>query len=162
MLQYQLIATPLEQLRTRYQVTEGLEYRIKRLFTRHFFCGIYGTQKTKRYTRTRLQRLMCYLLFQEPVKKSNKRKKNTGIRILGFTTAGQTYLKQVKKKTDLPLISKFGKRESERFWVFFTGRSNLSVGITTDCRNKILVVPYFSKRIELKLLHRTGNHKYND
>lgn len=71
--------------------------------------------KTKRYTRTRLQRLMCYLLFQATSEEVQQAQKNTGIRILGFTTAGQTYLKQVKKKTDLPLISKFGKKESERF-----------------------------------------------
>ena len=162
MLQYQLIATPLEQLRTRYQVTEGLEYRIKDCLHATSFAEFMALLKTKRYTRTRLQRLMCYLLFQATSEEVQQAQKNTGIRILGFTTAGQTYLKQVKKKTDLPLISKFGKKESERFGYSFTGRSNLSVGITTDCRTKFWSFPYFSKRIELKLLHRTGNHKYND
>ena len=115
MLQYQLIATPLEQLRTRYQVTEGLEYRIKDCLHATSFAEFMALLKTKRYTRTRLQRLMCYLLFQATSEEVQQAQKNTGIRILGFTTAGQTYLKQVKKKTDLPLISKFGKKESERF-----------------------------------------------
>lgn len=115
LLQYQLIATPLEQLRTRYQVTEGLEYRIKDCLHATSFAEFMALLKTKRYTRTRLQRLMCYLLFQATSEEVQQAQKNTGIRILGFTTAGQTYLKQVKKKTDLPLISKFGKKESERF-----------------------------------------------
>ena len=93
MLQYQLIATPLEQLRTRYQVTEGLEYRIKDCLRHFFFAEFMALLKTKRYTRTRLQRLMCYLLFQATSEEVQQAQKNTGIRILGFTTAGQTYLK---------------------------------------------------------------------
>jgi predicted nucleotidyltransferase len=115
LLQYQLIATPLEQLKTRYQVTEGLEYRIKDCLHASSFADFMALLKTKRYTRARLQRLMCYLLFQATSEEVHQAQKDTGIRILGFTPAGQSYLKQVKKASSLPLLSKFGKKESERF-----------------------------------------------
>ena len=146
MLQYQLIATPLEQLRTRYQVTEGLEYRIKDCLHATSFAEFMALLKTKRYTRTRLQRLMCYLLFQATSEEVQQAQKNTGIRILGFTTAGQTYLKQVKRRQTCRSFLNLAKGK-RAFWVFFTGRSNLSVGITTDCRTKFWSFPYFSKEL---------------
>src|SRR5699024_12596981 len=64
-LKYQLFLQSESSLRNIYQMTEGLEYRLKQNIKdassmEEFLEGI----KTKRYTRTRLQRLLTYVLLQ--------------------------------------------------------------------------------------------------
>jgi predicted nucleotidyltransferase len=115
LLHYQLTATPVEQLRKIYQVTEGLEYRIKECLPAASFADFMAALKTKRYTRTRLQRLMCYILFQVTTEEVEQAQANTEIHLLGFNEAGKNYLKQIKKQLDLPLISKFGKKEGQQY-----------------------------------------------
>ena len=75
--------------------------------------------KTKRYTRTRLQRLMCYLLFQATSEEVQQAQKNTGIRILGFTTAGQTYLKQVKRRQTCRSFLNLAKRKASVLGILY-------------------------------------------
>ena len=58
------------------------------------------TIKTKRYTWTRLQRLLCYSLLQ--LKKEEAAKALTAdpqhVRLLGFTSTGREYLNQLNKE----------------------------------------------------------------
>jgi len=86
-------------------MTEGLEYRFidaaKNVCT---FDDISSFVKTKRYTKTRIDRLLINVLLS--IKKDDIGKKPGYIRILGFSEKGRQLLSDIKKKTNLPIITK--------------------------------------------------------
>lgn len=106
-LKYQLIVKSEAELREIYQMTEGLENRLKSLIIESTnFEEFIRKVKTKRYTQTRLQRLFMYVLLN--IKKTDVdlafNNKPT-IRILGFNQIGRTYLNQEKNKISRPIVS---------------------------------------------------------
>ena len=64
--------------------------------------------KSKRYTYSRLKRMVLHILIGY-TKKENKKKKVKYIRVLGFNKNGQKYLNKVKKDLKLPLYTNFNK-----------------------------------------------------
>lgn len=121
-LKYKIVTTPTEELRKLYQVTEGLEYRIKKASQAKSFTEFIQQLKTKRYTWTRLQRLAVYLLLNVTSEEITNQQAVTCIRVLGFNKVGQAYLKEQKKALTLPLISKIGHKEAAE--QFLTIRSD--------------------------------------
>lgn len=90
-------------------VTEGLENRIKKASLRS--CTVeqlINSIKTRRYTRTKIQRIILHLMMnlsKEDVTFFNK----CGplyARVLGFSKKGKTLLRTIKKNSSVPLISK--------------------------------------------------------
>lgn len=105
MLRYELVATPVEELGRIYQMTEGIEYRLKRVAnSATSFAEFLHGVKTKRYTYTRIQRLCVYVLIHAYA--AEMRRPADYLRILGFSKAGQRYLNQEKKNIEIPLITK--------------------------------------------------------
>lgn len=104
-LRYQLLSTSLADLHEVYQMSEGIEYRLKQAaLTSTNFDEFLRAAKTKRFTYARLQRLCVYILLQV-----NRVELPTEVRyahVLGFDRLGQQYLNQVKKRSKLPLISR--------------------------------------------------------
>lgn len=115
-LRYRILSTEATELNLIYQMTEGLEYRLKEAMKQADSVEDFLRRvKTKRYTWTRLQRLLCYLLLNITKEDWLKYNKNNYLHILGYTAKGKNYLQQEKKRTALPLISKFGKQEAEKY-----------------------------------------------
>jgi len=88
-------------------VTEGMEHRIKKASASPDLDTFISTLKTKRYTRTRLQRILCYLLLSF-TKEEFQFFNRTGpqyLRVLGFTDRGQRLLGAIKEKGSLPIIT---------------------------------------------------------
>lgn len=116
LLKYQLLVQSEESLREIYQITEGLENRLKAAANEsHNFTEFMDKIKTKRYTRTRLQRLLSYILLQwknEEVLKAMHEIK--AIRVLGFSSAGQAYLSEIKHDLTIPLIVNVNKETKEQ------------------------------------------------
>lgn len=105
LLRYQLISAPVTDMRQRYQITEGVEYRLKRAaLEATTFADFMRIVKTKRYTYTRLQRQAAYLLLQ--VLPEEMRPQPQYLRVLGYSKQGQAYLHQIKKHVALPLVSR--------------------------------------------------------
>lgn len=106
-LKYQLIIKTKSELREIYQMTEGLENRLKKYIPEaDSFEEFMNKIKTKRYTRTRLQRLLIYVLLN--IKKSDIKElfyTQSVIRILGFNQKGQNYLNSKKDEFEYPLVS---------------------------------------------------------
>lgn len=104
-LRYQLLSTSLADLHEVYQMSEGIEYRLKQAaLTSASFDEFLRAAKTKRFTYARLQRLCVYILLRV-----NRVELPTEVRyahVLGFDRLGQQYLNQVKKRSKLPLISR--------------------------------------------------------
>src|SRR5699024_3055871 len=107
LLKYQLTIQSEESLRKIYQMTEGLENRFKQYIKdANSFESFLTLIKTKRYTWTRLQRLLLYVLMQFSKKDIEKNlKRAPEIRVLGFNNKGQRYLREQKQQLQSPLIS---------------------------------------------------------
>jgi predicted nucleotidyltransferase len=90
-------------------VTEGLENRIKKASLKSYTVEqLINSIKTRRYTRTKIQRIILHLMM-------NLSKKDVKIfnrcgplyaRVLGFSKKGKTLLRTIKKNSSTPLISK--------------------------------------------------------
>ncbi|MFE7064384.1 nucleotidyltransferase [Sutcliffiella sp. NPDC057660] len=115
-LKYRILCSTPSELADIYEVEEGLEHRLQQTMKEsHTFEEFMTKLKTKRYTWTRLQRMCTHLLTntkKEMMQRITSQKKSEYIRLLGMSKKGQSYLKHIKKDTDLPLLSKVTALES--------------------------------------------------
>ena len=90
-------------------VTEGLENRIKKASLKSSTVEqLINSIKTRRYTRTKIQRIILHLMMYLS-KKDVKTFNRCGplyARVLGFSKKGKTLLRTIKKSSSTPLISK--------------------------------------------------------
>ncbi|WP_027340544.1 nucleotidyltransferase [Halonatronum saccharophilum] len=88
----------------------GLENRIKEAAQRaSSLQELISLIKTKRFTQTRIQRILSQVLLniKEPdLKKFDKANGPLYFRVLGFNNKGRELLKSIKEKGDLPIITK--------------------------------------------------------
>lgn len=104
-LKYQLLTQPISQLQTIYQMSEGIEYRLKEAAkTATDFDTFLKYAKTKRFTYTRLQRLCVYILLQ--VDRLRQPASVRYGRVLGFNDKGRAHLSQIKQTATVPLITR--------------------------------------------------------
>jgi len=109
-LYYQLAVTPDSQLASFREMEEGLEHRLKHcaMNTSHYSVHkLLDAAKTKRYTRTKLQRALLAVLLQHHKQHFTRDALASGVqylRVLGFTDKGQQLLKHMKKQAKLPII----------------------------------------------------------
>ncbi|KAF4325709.1 hypothetical protein G195_000613 [Phytophthora kernoviae 00238/432] len=102
-------ASELEQIA---EVTEGLEHRLSRTLAQlpePSVEALLNALKTKRYTRTKLQRMLTHLLLNHTKAECSPEKLAEGpgyLRVLGFNAQGQSLLKHMKKTASLPVLLK--------------------------------------------------------
>lgn len=96
------------------EVTEGLEHRILHAITQVQPCDgepfeqLMQALKTKRYTRTKLQRMMTRILLnhrKEDLSPAVLEKGVPYLRVLGFTPNGRALLKTMKKTATVPIVT---------------------------------------------------------
>jgi predicted nucleotidyltransferase len=93
------------------EVTEGLEHRIKNVLMdlpELTVDALLNALKTKRYTRTKLQRMLLRILLGHHKELLTAEKLTTGveyIRVLGFNERGQRLLHEMRKKASVPVIT---------------------------------------------------------
>ena len=90
-------------------VTEGLENRIKKASLKSSTVEqLINSIKTRRYTRTKIQRMILHLMMSLSKKdvKTFNRYGPLYARVLGFSKKGKTLLRTIKKSSSTPLISK--------------------------------------------------------
>ena len=103
LLKYQIERSSLEELRTIYQMDEGMEYRFKKCLPQaNSFNDFIQLLKNKRWSWARLQRLCLYVLLgitKEQVEKHfvsiHEPKEVT---VLGFNETGREYLKTLREE----------------------------------------------------------------
>lgn len=106
-LRNELIQAPSSRLANIYQMSEGLENRLKRAAQHHLtFTEFIREAKTKRYTYAHLSRLLLYVVLQATDSQVNTAIQNPYHHVLGFTSRGRQYLHEVKKQLEYPLIVK--------------------------------------------------------
>ncbi|KRQ86944.1 hypothetical protein ABG79_01134 [Caloramator mitchellensis] len=114
-LLYKIRTSSLEYLRTIHDVTEGLEYKLKRAaedFTT--LNDFINSVMSKRYTKTRIQRILLYIMFDITKEIYTSETQNIKyIRILGANKKGRELIKELKEIVELPIITNVSKKEKE-------------------------------------------------
>ncbi|MGO2083354.1 nucleotidyltransferase [Vagococcus sp.] len=115
LLQYRLLTSSILELSQIHQVSEGLEYRLKEMSKKATsFEHLVELLKSKRYTWTRIQRLLTYVLLNISKKEMLEANASSYLRVLGFNEKGRSYLKQQKPKVSSPLITNINRKNEKR------------------------------------------------
>lgn len=110
MLVYAVRTRSASQLSRLREITEGLEHRIMKALPKlsaRQFEDLLGLLKTKRYTRTKLQRALLSILLGHEKDDFTAERLASGvqyIRILGFTEKGRQLLKRMRTAAKLPIL----------------------------------------------------------
>ncbi|OZI12371.1 hypothetical protein CEW92_07825 [Bacillaceae bacterium SAS-127] len=108
LLKYRLLSASIEELQSIYEITEGIEFRLKET-ARHAtsFIDFMERVKTKRYTWTRIQRMLAHILTNTTKEEMKEAMASVRyIRLLGMNGRGREYMKSIKKELSLPLIAR--------------------------------------------------------
>ena len=107
---YQLRKMSITSLKKISHVKEGLEHRIKNQANKSgHIHQVIDLINTKRYTQSHIQRILFHSLLginSKDTIKSKKQESQVYFRILGFNDNGREMLKEIKKSSPYPLITK--------------------------------------------------------
>ncbi len=107
LLRLSIIRSTPSELATYAEVTEGIEHLIYSAARESVtFEQFMNRVKSKRYTWTRIQRMLTHIYTGLTWEELQKHQSPTYLRLLGMTQNGQKYLNQNKKSFSLPLISR--------------------------------------------------------
>lgn len=106
-LQFAILRNTPQQLKSFADVSEGIEFALVKAAKRSdSFRAFMNAIKSKRYTWTRLQRMVTHIYTGIEKEALHQFSKPTYIRLLGMSKNGQAYLSMHKKDFPLPLISR--------------------------------------------------------
>lgn len=109
LLRYKLMTSQVETLSTIHDVREGIENKILKSFGQaRSFNDLITKCKSKRYTYTRLSRILMKILLeidQKAIGYIKDGQKPEYARILGFTPFGAQYLKNIRKNEAIQLVT---------------------------------------------------------
>lgn len=93
-------------------VDEGLDSSLKKhILECNSYDELIDKVKSKRYTHNKIKRMLLHILCGFTKEKAKQFKDITYLRILGFSKKGQTYLNQIKKEIEIPIISKINREK---------------------------------------------------
>lgn len=108
-LKFRLLTTSFDDLEEIYEAVEGLERRVySSILKCTSFEELMSLIKTKRYTWTRIQRLLTHLLTNTTKNEMNsilQEDRVPYIRLLGISSKGRTYLNSKKKNINVPIYT---------------------------------------------------------
>ncbi|OAH53673.1 MULTISPECIES: nucleotidyltransferase [Bacillaceae] len=108
LLRYRLLSIHLDDLNAIYEIEEGIGPRlIDAALKSNTFLSFMERVKTKRYTWTRIQRMMTHVLTNTNKKEMNDAAAHVSfVRLLGMTENGRSYIRAIKKEMAVPLLSR--------------------------------------------------------
>lgn len=113
-LKYRIESSSIDDLRQIYQMSEGLEYKMKQeIHLSRDFTEFLRRIKSKRYTYSRLRRLSLYTLLNVTQDDMIASFNEESLMLLGFSKTGRQYLKKNRKDFHTALISKVDKRSAK-------------------------------------------------
>lgn len=117
-------------------ITEGIENLMYRAAQKHdTFDGFMNEVKSKRYTWTRIQRMLTHIFTGFTYAQRESIKTPNYLRLLGMTKAGQRYLNQMKKQLTLPLVSKVANFQDPSLRIDVHAANMYALGISSE-KNK--------------------------
>ncbi|MGN7941229.1 nucleotidyltransferase [Virgibacillus sp. 6R] len=152
-LKYSLLTMKEEELKSIYEVEEGLENRVlKLIIDSHCFQDFMEQLKTKRYTWTRLQRLCMHILTRtskQEMNLINQHETSPYIRLLGMSERGQEYLRSIKKNLKLPIISKVSGFHHPLFEIDLRAAATYFMIFPEPLRSRLLKTEYTTPPIRM-------------
>ncbi|WP_226674343.1 nucleotidyltransferase [Rossellomorea aquimaris] len=141
LLQYKILSSSKAELQDIYEIEEGIENRmVEYAKSSVSFEDFMTNLKTKRYTWTRLQRMLLHILTD--THKENMRKRHAHpeyIRLLGMNKKGREFIHQQKKDLSLPLISKLSSADQKAISLDVKAAEIYSLGLqNSSARKKLL------------------------
>ena len=113
-LKYRIESSSVEDLRQIYQMSEGLEYKMKQeIHLSRDFTEFLRRIKSKRYTYSRLRRLSLYTLLNVTQADMIASFNHESLMLLGFSKIGRNFLKDNRKNFQTEIISKVDKRSAK-------------------------------------------------
>ena len=113
-LKYRIESSSVEDLRQIYQMSEGLEYKLKQeIHLSRDFTEFFRRIKSKRYTYSRLRRLSLYTLLNVTQDDMIASFNHESLMLLGFSKIGRNFLKDNRKNFQTEIISKVDKRSAK-------------------------------------------------
>jgi len=102
-LKYEILNKSTSELKEIFLVDEGLENKIKDVYKYDSLKEFISSLVSKRYTETRIKRMLDYILFNIKKKDINEiyEKDINFIRVLGFNNKGKEYLNSLKKNVNI-------------------------------------------------------------
>lgn len=95
-------------------VSEGLEKRIRRMAAEAYdYESLIGTLKCKRYTHARIARICAYALLGVDQKMMQDHAQPEYARLIGMRTDAQPLLKELKRRSALPIVSDAAKLSAD-------------------------------------------------
>ena len=140
LLKFRLVQTAPEQLKSIYEVEEGLENRIlSASLESESFQQFMERLKTKRYTWTRLQRACLHILTNTLKEEmSMEEEKASYLRLLGMTTSGREYLNKHKADLALPMISRISSTKDQQLLLDIKASRVYAMGASGFAQKKLL------------------------
>lgn len=146
LLKYRLLTMSSNELGKIYEAEEGLENRVlDHIKKSGSFKELMSNIKTKRYTWTRLQRFCTHILTN--TSKENmieNMEKPYFIRLLGMTTEGQQYIRNIKKDLSIPLVSNLSSFGHPQIKIDEKAVSTFASALKEPARSKMLKEEYSS------------------
>lgn len=138
LLQFAILRHTPEQLAAFADVTEGLQYAlIKHAKTSNSYMEFMTALKSKRYTWTRLQRIVTHIYTGVTKYQLHAFNEPTYIRLLGMTEVGQRYIRLQKKNLELPIISRVAASKDELLAIDLHATQMYGLGIQLNTNKKI-------------------------
>lgn len=118
-LQLKLLTSSPEQLRKIYSINEGIEYKLKAAACAPSFKEFIQSLVGKRYQRTRMNRLIYYILL-DMNKELLQEADCNGVeyaRVLAFDSRGRELIKSIKGAAEIPVITKVTQYMTRRDFI---------------------------------------------
>jgi predicted nucleotidyltransferase len=139
-LLHQLLSRSARELAEFYEVTEGLEYRIKQALPSlrpdqpGLMEQLLQLLKTKRYTRTKLQRMLLRIMLNHKKDQLSANILRQGVpylRVLGFSATGRKLLKRMKRTAKVPVLTKVTREVSPMLQMDIQATSLYALGFAS-------------------------------
>jgi len=138
LLKYAIMRYRPENLTAFADVSEGIEYAlIKHAKQSESFSQFMSGIKSKRYTWTRLQRMLTHIFTGITKEELHQFKTPSYIRLLGMTKKGQAYLSERKKQFELPLISRVAQAKDSMLQIDIRASEMYALGVENISNKKI-------------------------
>ena len=149
-LRFTILREGPERLSNVADVTEGIENLFYRAASSHnTFVGFMNEVKSKRYTWTRIQRMLTHIFTGFTYNMRHEIESPSYLRLLGMTQTGRLYLNQNKKRFKYPLVSKATAHtdpglkidiHAADMYALGIGNGTTQSGLGTDYRNSPIFI----------------------
>ena len=96
-LKYQILSKDVNELKNIFFVDEGIEYKLKDIKDYTDLDSFIDYLSNKKYTKTRMKRMLMYILFNIKKDDMNNISDIDFIRVLGYSNKGKEYINSIKK-----------------------------------------------------------------